>query len=210
MWQALLMDNLTFITKIIEFLAWPAALAISVFLVRDRIKGLLPLISKLKAGPFELELSQMKKAIEVVEEKADAALNVLEEKETPAQQVPDSSSQTQPGSPEAGEDQWEFPVEDRAPGTKVDDNPVSRLAILKALGESKFAMRSLSGIARDTGLHGSSVRQMLHAFIDLGMVSQTLNSKGVPRYFLTTTGSQFLLLNKAHLPSPGPSKIIPT
>jgi len=47
------MDTLTFITKIVEAVAWPLLSLIIVFLFRKEIRLLLSYITKLKAGPVE-------------------------------------------------------------------------------------------------------------------------------------------------------------
>jgi hypothetical protein len=61
------MDALTFLAKLIEFLAWPAATVSIFLLLRKEIQALLPLVRKLKAGPveaeFEREVIQIKDGI---------------------------------------------------------------------------------------------------------------------------------------------------
>ncbi|MGA0611779.1 hypothetical protein [Caldimonas sp. KR1-144] len=62
------MDTLTFIAKLAEFLAWPIATVVLVFLLRGEIKGLLRYVKKVKAGPveaeFEREVKELKAAAE--------------------------------------------------------------------------------------------------------------------------------------------------
>jgi hypothetical protein len=60
-------DALTFIAKLVEFLAWPVAAVILVLLLRGEIKGLFRYLKKLKAGPVEAEFER-----EVQELKATA------------------------------------------------------------------------------------------------------------------------------------------
>jgi len=52
------MDALTFIAKLIEFLAWPLAAVFVVVLLRTEIRRLLSLVRKLKAGPVEAEFER--------------------------------------------------------------------------------------------------------------------------------------------------------
>ena len=52
------MDTLTFITKLIEFLAWPASALVLVLILRKEIRSLLPFVKKLKAGPVEAEFDR--------------------------------------------------------------------------------------------------------------------------------------------------------
>ncbi|WP_157222008.1 hypothetical protein [Chromobacterium haemolyticum] len=60
------MDTLTFITKLIEFTAWPIASVALVAMLRTEIKSLLPYVTKLKAGPIEAEFEREVKALEAV------------------------------------------------------------------------------------------------------------------------------------------------
>lgn len=52
------MDLLTFVAKVIEFLAWPLASIVLVVLLRREIRHLLPLVKRLKAGPLEAEFER--------------------------------------------------------------------------------------------------------------------------------------------------------
>jgi hypothetical protein len=62
-------DQLTFIAKLIEVLAWPVAAIVLVILLRREISALAPFIRKLKAGPleaeFEREVSELRSAVDV-------------------------------------------------------------------------------------------------------------------------------------------------
>ena len=66
------MDLLTFISKIIESLAWPGVLAFIVWLLRDDIKLLIPGLKKLKYRDFELDFE--KQAEELLKEAKAAGL----------------------------------------------------------------------------------------------------------------------------------------
>jgi hypothetical protein len=49
------MDALTFIAKLVEFLAWPGAVVLIVLILKKEIQRLLNLLRKVKAGPVEAE-----------------------------------------------------------------------------------------------------------------------------------------------------------
>ncbi|WP_369650759.1 MULTISPECIES: helix-turn-helix domain-containing protein [unclassified Variovorax] len=204
-WQATPMDCLTFITKLIEFLAWPLALVIGAFALRAEIRSLLPQITKFEAGPVRFELAQIKKEVESAKDTATAAINKLDEPAiltpvtTAGQRPPAFGGEGVSVEPEVGEADDGAPLHGAGlPG----DSPGSRLAVLRALGESKFAMRSLSGIKADTGLDTAAARAVLGGLEELGWVSETRNASGQRRYFLTTLGSQSLLMTRVHAPQP--------
>ncbi len=52
------MDWLTFFSNVINSLVWPVAILVIVFLLRDPLVKLVPLLKKLKYKEFELEFSQ--------------------------------------------------------------------------------------------------------------------------------------------------------
>jgi hypothetical protein len=52
------LDHFTFITKLVEALAWPLASIILIALLRKEIRLLLPTLRKLKAGPVEAEFER--------------------------------------------------------------------------------------------------------------------------------------------------------
>ncbi|WP_145964094.1 hypothetical protein [Chromobacterium phragmitis] len=60
------MDILTFITKLIEFTAWPIAAVALVTMLRTEIKSLLPYLKKIKAGPVEAEFEREIKELEAM------------------------------------------------------------------------------------------------------------------------------------------------
>lgn len=57
--------------------------------------------------------------------------------------------------------------------------------IARSLATSSYSMRSLSGIAKDTGLDRSTVNATLTSLIEKGMLGQGRNSEGKPRWYLT-------------------------
>lgn len=52
------MDILTFITKLIDSLAWPVAAIVLIILLRKEIGSIIPFIKKLKVGPVEAEFDR--------------------------------------------------------------------------------------------------------------------------------------------------------
>lgn len=78
------MDILTFITKLIEFTAWPIAAVALVAMLRTEIKSLLPHVKKLKAGPVEAEFER---EIRELEATAKAQLLPPPEGLTPERQM---------------------------------------------------------------------------------------------------------------------------
>lgn len=80
------MDVLTFITKLIEFTAWPIAAVTLVGMLRAEIKSLLPYVKKLKAGPVEAEFEREIKELEATT-KAQPQLLLPPEGLTPERQM---------------------------------------------------------------------------------------------------------------------------
>lgn len=59
------MDLLTFISKIIDSIAWPIVVLILGLVLRERISSLLPFLRKIKAGPVEAEFdAEVRKVLE--------------------------------------------------------------------------------------------------------------------------------------------------
>lgn len=52
------MDTLTFVFKLIEAVAWPVASVALVAILRKEIRGILPLLKRIKAGPLEAEFER--------------------------------------------------------------------------------------------------------------------------------------------------------
>jgi hypothetical protein len=61
-------------------------------------------------------------------------------------------------------------------------------SILTAMIRSSFIMRSVSGLAKDTGLEKARVNELLSSLIAKGLVAQGLGSGGNPRWYATTAG----------------------
>lgn len=57
------MNWMTFVSKLVESLAWPIAAVVLVVLLRDDIRKLVPSIKRFKAGPVEAEFEREVKAL---------------------------------------------------------------------------------------------------------------------------------------------------
>ncbi|TBR07498.1 MAG: hypothetical protein EPO47_11175 [Rugosibacter sp.] len=80
------MDSLTFISKLIESLAWPLSLVIVAWLMRAELRELLRLVKKLKAGPVEAEFDREVRSLRVE----------IETREPTAPTTPATRAQTDP------------------------------------------------------------------------------------------------------------------
>lgn len=80
------MDTLSFIAKLVEFLAWPFAMVIVVLLLRGEIKGLFRYVKRLKAGPVEAEFEREVKELKATAE-AQPSLLPPPEGATPEKQL---------------------------------------------------------------------------------------------------------------------------
>lgn len=59
--------------------------------------------------------------------------------------------------------------------------------VLRAMAEGKLILRSISGLAKDTGLQRDSVNKEINELISKGFVTQRESEKG-PRWFITSEG----------------------
>lgn len=71
------MDNLTFIIRLIEAIAWPVAAVAVLLTFRQEFRALVPLIRRLKAGPLEAEFER--EVREISEEVASTVQTEAEE-----------------------------------------------------------------------------------------------------------------------------------
>ncbi len=171
------MDTLTFISKIFEHGAWPVAAVGIILLLRSQLQELIPSIKKLKAGPVEVELERVVKELEKtkkVAEAADAKASVVAAK---FEEGEDESMQTTLETSQEAQ-------------IKTDQVPLSEVerTVLKAMVNSRFVSRSVSGVAKDSGLSRSSVQATYGALISKGLVDQVSNSEGRPRWVVTALG----------------------
>lgn len=169
------MDCLTFITKIVDASAWPVAAIVIVFGLREQLQALIPLIRKLKAGPVEVELEDLKKELDGAKAKAasaEAKVEViaakLDESEVDAESLPETSSATN--------------VTAKSLLSEVE------ATVLREMCEGSFATRSITGVAKQSGLTKAVVNATFGSLIAKGLVEQTTNKDGQPRWFVTTLG----------------------
>ena len=66
------------------------------------------------------------------------------------------------------------------------------LSVMKAMVDSRFALRSMNGIAKQTSIDSARINTILNVLIEKAYVAQGENSKGAPRWYLTTDGRVFL------------------
>jgi hypothetical protein len=81
------MDWLTFISKLIDSMAWPVAAVLLSLIFRKKLAELLPLLRKVKAGPLEAEFEIATKQV-----LASTAELAAKERKTDTPQIEDKSS----------------------------------------------------------------------------------------------------------------------
>ena len=74
--------------------------------------------------------------------------------------------------------------------TPVIDVSDTEKRILKAMVESRFSMRSISGIAKDSGLSSSTVNNNLGPMLAKAMVAEGKSKDGQMRWYPTALGRQ--------------------
>lgn len=72
-------------------------------------------------------------------------------------------------------------------GTAIGD---TERQVLTALAHSRYAMRSVSGIAQDTGLARPTVESTLAELADKSLVTEGQDRNGQPRWYATAQGLQ--------------------
>ena len=161
------MDYLTFITKIVEFAAWPIAAFLIALCLRKELQVLIPLIKKFKAGLVELELGEIQQELKSTKSLTEAVAAKFDEGDGNA----DAEPQVQAA-------------------VSRDTSALSKaeVQILKAMCESRFATRSINGVAKDTGLSKATVQATYGGLISKGLVEQTKNKEGQLRWYATALG----------------------
>lgn len=171
------MDTQTFISKFFEHGSWPAAAVVIILLLRSQLQELISSIKKLKAGPVEVELERFVKELEKTKQVAEAA---------------DAKASVVAAKFEEGEDETvQTPLETEPEAQiKTDQVLLSKVerTVLEAMVNSRFVSRSVSGVAKDTGLSRPSVQAAYGALISKGLVAQVSNSEGRPRWVVTALG----------------------
>ena len=66
--------------------------------------------------------------------------------------------------------------------------PANELAVLKAMASSSYSLRSITGIAKDTGLSKPVVNSTLTSLISKNLVTQGVSTSGQPRWYPTPSG----------------------
>ena len=168
------MDKLTFLAKLLEYGAWPIAAIAIVALLRGELRALIPAIKKFKAGPIEVELERVAKELEVTkkvaqnaEAKADVVVAKFDEVDPPTETATPASSER---------------THEMASVTERE------IKVLRAMTNSRFALRSMTGVARETELSKAEVQSTYGALIEKGLLEQTKNKEGNPRWFPTALG----------------------
>nr|WP_315249684.1 hypothetical protein [uncultured Duganella sp.] len=173
------MDCLTFITKVLEFGAWPIVVLAVVYIFRKDLVGIFSTITKLKAGPVELErvvqeLKETKKlAVEAAGKANFVAARFDESDETASNEIVDRKI--------AVEHDESIRVI-----SEIERN------VLKAMVNSPYVTRSITGVAKDSGLDKSAVQVTYGALIAKGLVEQTTNNDGKNRWAVTSLGRQII------------------
>ena len=171
------MDTLTFIAKVLEHAAWPAAAFGIIYILRAQLKELIPSIKRFKAGPVELELERVVKELEKTKQVAEAA---------------DAKATVVAAKFDEDEDRQEPPAntESAKAAARPRELPLSKieLEVLKAMVNSHFVSRSASGVAKDSGLSKAAIQTTYGSLISKGLVEQIKNSEGNPRWVVTGLG----------------------
>lgn len=64
--------------------------------------------------------------------------------------------------------------------------------VLSAIIESRFAMRSITGVSKETGLNKATINRTYSELIAKGLLEQTRNSEGKLRWYPTNLGRKSL------------------
>jgi hypothetical protein len=171
------MDTFTFIAKVLEHGAWPAAAFGIVSMFRSQLQELLLSIKKLKAGSLEVDLQRVEKELEKtkqVAEAADATARVIATKFNEEDDKPENT-QSEAVAPKSASQSYISPTD-------------IELKILKAMVDSRFVFRSVSGVAKDSNESKAAVQATYGSLIAKGLVEQIMNSEGNPRWVVTALG----------------------
>lgn len=169
------MDAPTFFIKFIEFGAWPAAAVAIVLLLRRELQAVIPMIKTFQAGPVKIELERVVKELEATKKVAAAA---------------DAKAQVVAAKLDEADDNAESGTRSLAWADSIaalQIAPVER-QVLKAITESRFATRSITGVAKDTGLSRAIVQVTYGKLIEKGLLEQTKNDDEKLRWYPTSLG----------------------
>lgn len=156
------MDCLTFISNLVSSLAWPIAIVVIVISMRAQIASLITNIKKLKAGSIEAEFEKLEQEVQEVREKAEAVSTKFDEVDD-AEEVDDQST---------------------------DDVEITDIEgkVLKAIIESRYVMRSITGVANDAGLTKVVVKNTYYDLVSKGLLRRTKDKERRLRWYLTSSG----------------------
>lgn len=134
--------------------------------------------------------------LEAVDKKADGAVvksDVADEKASAASA--DASEARQAVSPLVEDD---F-AEESSGEAQILGAPLSPInvssneeAVLKAMAGSSFALRSMTGTAKDAGLDKQAASAAISSLLSKNLIGETVGKSGQPRWFLTKTGRLLL------------------
>jgi len=153
-------DCLTFVSNLIDATAWPIAAITIVFMLRGQLGPVLENLRKLKAGSFEAEFEKLEEIAEAAKEKAEVVAQKFDEQDD---------------------------EEEDSLGSQLDLSENEKL-VLEAMTQSQYAMRSVTGVSKQTKLQKSEVNTIYTELIGKGMLMQTTNKDGKLRWYPTNLG----------------------
>nr|WP_316640018.1 YEATS-associated helix-containing protein [uncultured Roseateles sp.] len=66
--------------------------------------------------------------------------------------------------------------------------PSNEVAVLKAMKESQFSLRSMTGIAKDANLSKPFANEAITSLLSRGLLGEAIGKAGQPRWFITQAG----------------------
>ena len=140
----------------------------------------------------ERVLQEVRKKVDAVDKKVDEAVvksDAAEEKASAASA--DATEAMQAVSPLVEDD----PAEELSHTSRGIDTAPQRIeltpneaAVLAALADSSFALRSMTGTAKDAGLDKAATNAAISSLLSKELVGETIGKSGQPRWFLTKAG----------------------
>jgi hypothetical protein len=140
----------------------------------------------------EKVLQEVRKKVEAVNKKVDEAVvksDAAEEKASAASA--DASEARQAVSPLVEDDSVD---ESRSEARALEIAPVrvevtpAEAAVLKAIADSSYALRSMTGTAKDAGLDKAATSGAISSLLSKELIGETIGKSGQPRWFLTKAG----------------------
>ncbi|CAM2147680.1 putative HTH iclR-type domain-containing protein [Pararobbsia alpina] len=163
------------------FVSWPVAAVIAAFALRHQLGALIKALRKLKVGDTEIEFAEQI-ANKVTTDVLTATAPALNELLTPITEPDDAEQETV--ETERGKSEEES-IQQSWSGSL--DAPESR--VLEAMMKSGFIRRSVTGVAKDSGLPKALVRATFGVLVTKGLLEtvQAYKSEQM-RWKLTPTG----------------------